>query len=380
MKGDDLGHCFGPRMHVAFPKESPEAGVLSPRDDYLRSLRRRRLAICALLAMLLLCAAVSMMTGASDIGLAGVVQVLLGRGDAASTGIVMRLRLPRVLAALIAGGGLAVAGAVMQNVLGNPMASPSVLGVSSAAVFGANLAIMFADTGVPWASFAMRQLAGSPYAITACAFVMSVLSILLVLALSVKCGLSPESMVLSGLALNSLYMAATTILQFFAVDTQIGAAVFWSFGNLGRAGLGEIAFMGAVSLFACVFFYLQCWKYNAMANGDDFARSVGVNTAVVRLWSLVLASLLCSVCVAFLGIIGFIGLLGPHLVRRFTGNDHRFLLPASALSGAVLLLVADVVSRSAVPGVVLPVGAVTSVFGGVLFMFLLVRGAGRAWR
>ncbi len=346
-------------------------------DAYGRGLHSRRLAIACLFALMLICAAASMCTGAAGIGLADLLRICAGRGDPAATAIMLRLRLPRVLAAVIAGSGLAVAGAVMQNVLDNPMASPSVLGVSSAAVFGANLAIMIADVGALCSSQAIRQLAGSPYIVTTFAFAMSVLSILLILALAVNCGLSAEAVVLAGLALNSLYMAATTILQFFAADTQIGAAVFWSFGNLGRAGMEELAFMGAVAIVACVYFHMQRWKYNALANGDDFARSVGVNPPALRLCSLLLASLVCSVCVAFLGIIGFVGLLGPHMVRRFTGGDHRFLLPASALSGAVLLLLADMVSRCILPGAVLPVGAVTSVFGGLLFLFLLARSGGR---
>ena len=225
----------------------------------------------------------------------------------------------------------------------------------------------------------MPGLAGAaavshPYVVTGCAFACSLGAVALILTLSKLRGFSPESVVLAGTALGSLFTAGTTILQYFGDETGIAAALFWTFGDLGRVSWGENGVMAVVVGAALVYFLFTRWDYNALANGEELARSLGVNAGRVRLLGLLLSSLLTAVTVAFLGMIGFIGLIAPQIMKRVGGSDHRFLIPASALLGAAVLLLADTAARSVISPVVLPVGAVTSLLGAPLFFYLLLRG------
>ena len=177
--------------------------------------------------------------------------------------------------------------------------------------------------------------------------------------------------VLAGIALGSVWTAATTILQFYATDVGLSAAVIWSFGDLGRATYRSDLIMLAVTAAGLAVFALLSWRYNALLSGGDAAGSMGVNVRLLRWVSLLLASLITAVCVAFLGMIGFVGIICPHAVKRLVGHDHRWALPASALCGSALLLAADAVSRSIGSGSALPVGAITSLLGAPFFLALI---------
>lgn len=352
-------------------KTPPTAGL----EGYRLHTARKALTLAVLTVLTLLLAVLCVNAGSSGMTPSETVRALLGLGDETGVLIVRGIRLPRVTAALLSGAGLALAGCVMQNVLRNPMASPSTLGVSGAAVFGANFAIIVLGAGSFHSTHGETLTVDKPYLVTVCAFVCALGAALLILALSARRGFSPETVVLAGVALGALFSAGTTVLQYFAMDTQVAAAVFWSFGDLGRASFAEDAVMAAAVAAAFLWFYLRRWDFNAMAAGGDTARSLGVPVARTRFVSLLLASMLCAVCVSFLGIIGFVGLAAPQAVKRFVGADYRYLLPASALAGADLLLFSDTLARS-VPGVSLPVGAVTSLLGGPVFLWLLLRRKG----
>ena len=261
----------------------------------------------------------------------------------------------------------------MQTVLGNPMASPSTLGVSNAAVFGANLSIIalsggFLSTGNNLTSY---TAGADPFATSALAFVFAAGSVLVVLALCRLRAFSPNVVVLAGIALGSVWTAATTILQFYATDVGLSAAVIWSFGDLGRATYRADWIMLAVTAAGIAVFAALAWRYNALLSGGDAAGSMGVNVALLRWVSLLLASLITAVCVSFLGMIGFVGIICPHAVKRLVGHDHRWALPAAALCGGALLLAADAVSRSIGSGSALPVGAITSLLGAPFFLTLI---------
>lgn len=337
---------------------------------YYRSIRKKRFLLLGLAVLTAFLMLASAKVGSSDLSLGEVCRALLGLGDEHSFVVIWRLRMPRVIGAVVAGAGLAMAGCVMQTCLKNPLASPSTLGVSAAATFGANFAILALGAGAAAGAAAVSH----PYVVTGCAFACSLGAVLLILALSKLRGFSPESMVLAGTALSSLFSAGTTIIQYFGDDVGIAAAVFWTFGDLGRVSWQENGIMALAVGAALVYFLLMRWNYNAMANGEELARSLGVKTSRVRFWGLLLSSLLTAVSVAFLGMIGFIGLIAPQIVKRVVGSDHRFLLPASALLGAAVLLLADTAARSVISPVVLPVGAVTSLLGAPLFFYLLLRG------
>lgn len=338
-----------------------------------RKNRNKTFILLVLLLAVLLMASVCLFVGSSHLSVAECIRALTGKGSAAHVRILRQIRVPRVLAAIIAGAGLSVSGLVMQTNLNNAMASPATLGVSNAAVFGANLSIIafaggFLSTGHNVANY---MTGVNPYATSMMAFLFSTASIFLILGLCRLRSFSPGVVVLAGIALGSVWTAATTVLQFYATDVGISAAVIWNFGDLGRATYRTDAIMLAVVAAGILFFTLMSWKYNALLSGEATARSMGVSVSRLRFVSLLLASVITAVCVSFLGIIGFVGIICPHVTKRLLGQDHRWALPASALSGSLLLLLADTLSRSLGNGSALPVGAITSLLGAPFFLTII---------
>ncbi|MCQ2552697.1 MAG: iron ABC transporter permease [Clostridia bacterium] len=301
------------------------------------------------------------------------VDALLKRGSAGQIRIIWNIRIPRVLAAIIAGAGLAISGLIMQTTLNNQMASPSTLGVSNAAVFGANLSIIafaggFLSTGNNLTNY---TVGANPYATSLLAFLFSICSILMILALCRLRAYSPGVVVLAGIAMGSVWTAATTILQFYATDVGLSAAVVWSFGDLGRATYKTDAIMLVVVLAGAIFFRLMAWQFNALINGEAVSKTMGVNVERLRFASMLLASLITAVCVSFLGVIGFVGIICPHVTKKILGQDHRYTVPATLLTGSILLLAADTFSRSMGSGAALPVGAITSLLGAPFFIAII---------
>lgn len=345
------------------------------------SRKREAIVIASLFAFVVLLFIICLFVGPSGMTPGESVAALFGKGDATAVRIVRSVRLPRALAAIIAGAGLSMSGLVMQGCLDNPMASPSTLGVSNAAAFGANLSIIvfaggFLVTGNNAANFFTFT---DPFAVSAFAFVFAALAVLVVLGLSRLRAFRADVVVLAGIAIGSVFTAAVTVLQFYATDVGLSAAVIWTFGDLGRATFRTDAVMAAVVLAAGILFAFFSMKYNALLGGDEAAASMGVNVGRLRFVSLLAASLVTAVCVSFLGVIGFVGVICPHIAKKLLGQDHRFSLPASALSGSFLLLASDALSRAAGGGSALPVGAVTSLLGAPFFLFLILgkRGGDR---
>ena len=335
--------------------------------------KRNTVILVAMLMAVVVIGVACLFVGSSNMSFADAMDALLGGGTGAQSRIIWKIRVPRVLAAIIAGAGLAVSGLVMQTTLNNTMASPSTLGVSNAAVFGANLSIIafaggFLSTGNNIQNF---DVGANPYATSVLAFVFSTLSVLLILGLCTVRSFSPNVVVLSGMAIGSVWTAATTILQFYATDVGLSAAVVWSFGDLGRATYRTDAIMGVTVLAGLVFFILMSWKYNALLSGEATAKTMGINVEGLRFASLLLASVITAVCVSFLGIIGFVGIICPHVMKKLLGQDHRVTIPASCLAGSLLLLLADTMSRSLGSGSALPVGAITSLLGATFFIAII---------
>lgn len=338
--------------------------------------KKNTLILILLAATVFVMALVCLFVGSSHMTPGECFDALFRKGSASAVRIIYSIRIPRVLAALIAGAGLSVSGLIMQTTLGNRMASPSTLGVSNAAVFGANLSIIalaggFLTTGK---NISFYSTGTNPYATSLLAFIFSVGSVLLILGLCRLRSFSPSVVVLAGIAMGSVWTAATTILQFYATDVGLSAAVIWSFGDLGRATYETDIIMLLVVLASLLFFILMSWKYNALLSGSSTAASLGVNVERLRFLSLLLASLITAVCVSYLGIIGFVGIICPHIAKKLLGQDHRISIPASALTGSLLLLAADTLSRSIGSGSALPVGAVTSLLGAPFFIAVIIGG------
>lgn len=335
--------------------------------------RRNRLTLLGLFLCVLVMGVVCLFTGSSGMTFSEGLGALFGNGTPAHQRIIRNIRLPRVLTAIVAGAGLSLAGLMMQTTLNNPMASPATLGVSNAAVFGANLSIIafaggFLSTGNNLSSF---DVGANPYATSTMAFVFATVSILLVLGLCTIRSFSPGVVVLAGIALGALWTAATTVLQFFATDVGLSAAVIWNFGDLGRATFSTFWIMLAVVVAGFIVFILISWKYNALLSGEAAAKTMGIRVGSLRFFTLLLASVITAVCVSYLGVIGFVGVICPHITKRLLGQDHRISIPASALVGSLLLLLADTLSRSLGGGTALPVGAITSLLGAPFFLYII---------
>ena len=341
--------------------------------DYVRYTQRKLILIHIGLAALGLAILYGIASGAASIPVADVIRSLIGAGSSQRFDlIVWQIRLPQVLAAVVAGAGLSVSGAVMQSILRNPLGSPFTLGISHAAAFGAAFAVMILGSGAMTSTGTIAI--ANPIVTTAAAFSFSMLAALFIVALSRMRGAKPETMILAGVALGALFTAGTMLLQFFADDVQLAAMVFWTFGDVARAGWKDLAVLGGVTAAATLYFLFNAWNYNAVDSGDETARGLGVNVERVRLWGMLAASLVTAVIVSFLGIIGFVGLVCPHVVRRLLGGDNRFLLPATIVLGALLLLVSDTVARLILAPHLLPVSIITAFMGAPVFMLLIIKG------
>lgn len=342
--------------------------------EYRRHTARKTLMVAATALTLLVALIHSLATGAAGLPLRDVWQGLFGATSEPHVhAIVWSIRLPQALAAVFAGMGLSSAGTVMQSVLRNPLGAPFTLGLSHAAAFGAAVSVMLLGGGSMHSTGGDAVVIASPYLTTISAFVMSLLATFVILGISRLRNTSPEVMVLTGVALGSLFTAGTMLLQYFADDVQLAAMVFWTFGDTARANWSELAVMAGILLPVLIFFAANRWNYNAIDAGDETAKGLGVRVERVRLLGMLAACLITAVITAFLGIIGFMGLICPHMVRRFTGDDHRFLLPGAALFGGLLLLLADTAARTVLSPHALPVSVLTAFIGAPVFLWLVMR-------
>ncbi len=344
-------------------------------QEYRSFIGRKRLFVFALLVVTVLVFLFAIALGSSTIALNRVVATLFGHGQQKENIIVLNLRLPRAVTAIVAGFGLGIVGCVMQGILRNPLASASTIGVSQGAAFGAAFAIIALGGGLMAGSTHGAQLSVSNPAVTSCcAFAGSMMSTVFIVLLSRSRNINASVLILAGVALSSLFSAGTTLLEYFADDVHVAAVVYWTFGDLGSTFWKDIAVMAAVVLLAGIYYVCNCWNYNAMQGGEDTAKGLGVNTQRILILGMVVGSFTASVIVSYIGIINFVGLIAPHMVRKFVGTDYRYLLPASGLAGAILLLLSDTVARLLVSPIVLPIGAITSVLGAPLFLWIIFKG------
>lgn len=347
--------------------------TLSVSEQYNVAKAKKIAIILILLALVFLFFVVSVFVGSGTLSFKEVFLAIFNKGSETARLIVRRIRFPRVIAALIAGGGLAVSGLVMQTVLKNPLASPTTLGVSNAAVFGANFAIIVVGAGAFHSTHGSWLSISNPYLVSTFSFLSAIIAAGSILLLARLKSLNASAIVLAGVAVSAIFQAGTTLIQYFASDTQVASAVYWTFGDLGRASYKTDLIMFIVVAVSTLFFFLKRWDFSAMSGGIAYAKTLGVNTRFMTIMSLLLASLITSVTVSFLGIIGFVGLTAPQFMKRIVGDDYRYLLPSSFLAGALLLLISDILGRLPIFGTSVPVGVVTSLIGGPVFLAILLR-------
>jgi iron complex transport system permease protein len=322
-----------------------------------------RMALLALLAAAALAA--SLAVGAAGIPLRGVLAALAGGEDETARTIVLQLRLPRAVLALMVGGSLAVAGVVFQALLRNPLAEPYVLGVSGGAAVGAVAAGVFGWSALGGWSLPLAAFAGA------------VAAILLVFRIAGATGraLDPRVLLLAGVVIGAFFNALILLLLTFSDIESFRSAVFWMMGSLAAASWSGVAVMAAYVVPAVIVLTALARPLDLLAAGEETALYLGTRVERVRRAAFLVTSLLVGVAVAVSGVIGFIGLVVPHALRLLWGSSHRFLLPASFLAGAAFLLAADTAARTLVSPGELPVGVVTALVGVPLFLFLLVRRA-----
>lgn len=337
-----------------------------------KSLRRVTLLLVSAL-VLALCVITDIAWGPSNQSLLTVASTILNPGGASAqlNVIVWDLRLPIALMALLIGAMLGVAGAEMQTILNNPLADPFTLGISSAASFGAALAIVFQVNLIPFAG---------PFLVTANAFILALSTSFILYAFTRMRGVTAETMVLVGIAMMFTFNALLSLMQYAASEIQLAQIVFWMMGSLARATWIKVGICAAMLAFALPFFISRNWALTALRMGDDKAASLGVNVKRLRIETLVAISLLSATAVSFVGTVAFVGLVGPHIARQVVGEDQRYFLPFSALAGGLIMSLTSILSKTMNPGVIYPIGMITSLIGIPFFVSLILTVRRRSWQ
>ena len=282
--------------------------------------------------------------------------------------VVCDLRLPRVVVAIIGGFGLAVAGAVMQSTLKNPMADSYTTGVSSGACFGATLSMVAGFT-----------LLSSDLGMIVNAFIFSLAPTFVIIVVSKMRKVSSTSMILAGLAIMYIFNAMTAMLKLWAEPDALASLYRWQVGSLNNMLWSDVPIMLVTTIIGTIVLMILSSRINILSSGDESAQSLGINAQNLRVVCLVIVSLITASIVSFTGTIGFVGLVAPHIARIFIGSDNRFLIPASAVFGALLMMISDIVGRTIFAPSVLEVGVVTAFIGGSVFLYLIIRQRKEVW-
>ncbi|MEO9653499.1 FecCD family ABC transporter permease [Marinomonas sp.] len=344
--------------------------ILKKQDDLVNgfmaseSKKIQMLSLIVLLLMVSLIVDVSI--GPGNFSLGTVLEVLMNRE---SHGIKLEViiwdyRLPVAVTAVLVGAMLGVAGALMQTLLNNPLAEPFTLGVSSAASFGAALAIV---SGVGFAANVGSLL------VTLNAFIFALGTCGVLLLLMRLKGVGTQTIILFGIAIFFAFNALLAIMQYGASETQLQRIVFWMLGSLNRASWAQISWGAILLTIVLPFCMMRTWQLTALRLGEESALSMGVDIPRLRIEILICISLLAATAVAFVGTIGFVGLVGPHIARLLVGENQRYFVPLAALLGALMLSVTSIVSKAITPGIIYPIGIITALIGVPVFLTIILR-------
>lgn len=340
-----------------------------------RSIALRRAAVLTGLAIFVVAALLfDIAAGPADIGIGDVIRSVLDPDgfDRRMHIIIWQVRMPDAVIAVVVGAALGLAGVETQTVLDNPLASPFTLGITAAATLGAACFFVLAPTA---------GAIGHALLLPGFAFAFALVASLLILALSGLHGGTSSTIVLYGIALLFLCEALTSALQYVASAEVVQEIVFWHIGNLTRAGWTEVAVVAAVFVLTLPLSLRDVWLLTALRGGEEQALSAGFSVRSIRLWVMVRVAVLSAAAVCFVGTIGFIGLVGPHVARLLLGEDHRYLVPGACLTGAGLLSMASCLSKLVVPGAIVPVGIITAIVGVPVFLALIsLRRGVTSWR
>lgn len=296
--------------------------------------------------------------GSADISIGNIIDIFLGKGDEINASIVMDMRLPRIILAIFVGASLSISGVLLQAVMGNPLADPGITGVSS----GASLAAILVMIYFPHLYRILPLVA----------FFGAILACVMVFALSWDNGLNSLRIILAGVAVNAIFLGATSLMSILNSD-KIQGVLLWINGSLAYRGWREVKYIVPYTLIGIILSFLCIKGANILALGDDVATNLGLNVNRTRIFISLVAVFLAGISTSVVGIIGFIGLIVPHICRLIIGSDHKFLIPMSSVVGAILLLLTDTMARFIARPIELPVGVIMSMVGGPFFLFLLRR-------
>lgn len=349
-------------------KAPPETGVLSA--GYASIVRRRAMILILVLVVLLISFLCDIATGPSVFPFSDIIKGLFEPSSlgAVKSVILWDVRMPYAMMAVIVGASLGLAGAEMQTVLNNPLASPYTLGLTEAAALGAGIAIVFSQS---------IAILDQTYLIPLMAFAFAFAASTLIQMLARNFGADTNTIILFGIAIVFVCRALRSLVQYVGDVNTVQQIVFWIMGSLARATWDKVGIVALVFVVCVPFAFRNAWAMTALRAGEDQARSIGISVERMRLIVLFRVTLLAAVSVSFVGAIGFIGLVGPHMARMVLGEDHRFFLPGSALAGALVLSLASIASKAVIPGLILPVGIVTALVGIPLFMVLILTQRSR---
>jgi iron complex transport system permease protein len=337
--------------------------------------RQRLLFLLVLLVLLFILVPLSVSMGVIKASFLDVIKLMFNDGSVPpEIEAILMLRLKRALAAVAIGAILGAGGASMQAVLRNPMASPFTLGISHAAALGVAVSLLLGVSGTT--SYRVITV-HSPYLLPLFAFIFSLLQVAVILALSYRAGLTERAIILAAIAISFFYQALLSLFQYlFLNELQVAMVVFWTFGDLGRIDWTGLKITVGAAVLLSIYYMARSFDLDLISLSDDVAHSSGVNPKRLRLEATIITALGASVATSFAGVLAFLCLVAPHVARLVVGGAHRYLLPASMLTGSLLVLVADTLGRVILSPVVLPVGIVLSLVGAPLLVYLLLRGGG----
>ena len=318
-----------------------------------------------LIIILVITFIIAMVSGISDISVMEMLKSLFSTGDGNTYTIINQIRLPRVILAIVAGAGLACSGCVFQGVLRNPLADPFTLGISGGAAFGASIGFAFGITKLSWIFLPLLGFLGA------------LLSVGLVYILNMKKEFDSNTMILSGVVASYIFSSAVMLVFSISSSDQLYSAFMWLMGNLS---FFDERLLPMVIILVMVGVIILCCLgnvINIISLGNEKSNSLGINTSRTVKYIFLLSSLITACIVSCCGVIGFVGLMIPHITRKFVGNNNKTLMPFSAVVGAIFLLICDTVSRTVIAPVEIPIGVITSIIGGLFFVFLLLRKAGK---
>lgn len=330
--------------------------------SYNRLLRKKWWVAIIIFAITILVAFINLCVGSSEYSAIELISSAIKDPNSEAALILINLRLPHVLCSLIAGSILGICGCILQSSLGNPLAAPSTIGISQGAACGACIAII-----------CLGAFTNNTIIVIVCAFIFALIPTLLIFTISKLRNFSATSIILTGIAMSIFFGGIVAIVEYFADSSKVAEVVFWTFGSVYNTNFSQLGIMAIMLLIVCIYAFINSLNFNAMECGDMTAHSVGINVNNERGRHLIITALAAACVTAMCGTINFIGLIAPHIMRKFVGSSYKHLIPTSALCGASILCASDIISSIILPGVILPIGAITSFIGAPIFIWILLK-------